>query len=327
MKDFHVAVYPGTNVGPCLPLRVLSLCTGTGAIELGLDVVCPTMPTTFVEGEAYAAANLVSLMANGSLDPTPIWSDVRTFRAVPWAGYVDLVASGIPCTPYSRAGAAQGGQDRSDLTSELIRIVGEVQPALVFIENVVEFVRRPSRPGDGDDFPGGFHRTAEGLHRLGYRVEEPRVEPASSVGASHHRHRAFVLAWERSPHGEGVLRDVAAEIRRAQQETRQDVADAYRARLQEVWPRRNESGVKPWHHAMRRSVQLDDAVASPFAPGPESKEWGERIDLPQPGIRGVPPRSANWVDRMRLLGGVASPLATACAFAHLVSRAADSLRT
>ena len=55
-------------------------------------------------------------------------TDLRDFRAVRYEG-VDLVAGGVPCPPFSRAGKRLGDQDERDLFPEALRIVGRMQPS------------------------------------------------------------------------------------------------------------------------------------------------------------------------------------------------------
>lgn len=313
----NVDLRPAGQTEPFPPLRVLSLCTGAGALELGINLCYPALPVAYVEGEAYAAANLVALMEKGCLDPTPIWDNLRTFDPLPWAGNVDLVAAGIPCVSWSRAGAKKGGQDERDLTGELVRVVDGAQPALVFVENVVEFVRSPGRA------VGGLHELAAELHRLGYQMEEPRIESAARAGSPTQRNRAFFLFWERSAHSLEILRVAALGMRRVQEQFWREVADSYGVRREALWEGRPGSGVEARHDTTRRRARLGARLAEPiFPPGPASGEW--LYHSPQPGILGKPVGPAPWVDRTRLLGNSVCAVAAARAFYTLVCTAARS---
>jgi DNA (cytosine-5)-methyltransferase 1 len=71
-------------------------------------------------------------MADGSLEPAPIFTDVTAFDGRPWRGAVDFVEGGSPCQDLSVAGKRAGiGGKRSGLFGEYIRIVEEVQPSFV----------------------------------------------------------------------------------------------------------------------------------------------------------------------------------------------------
>jgi len=90
----------------------------------------------YVEREAFAAAVLVARMEDQALDRAPVWDDLTTFDGHPWRGRVDLVAAGFPCQPSSHAGQRLGTADERWLWPHVARVVREVGPSLVFIENV-----------------------------------------------------------------------------------------------------------------------------------------------------------------------------------------------
>lgn len=101
-----------------------------GGKLLGWKTVCA------VEFDPYAASVLVARQNDGILDPFPIWDDVRTFDGRPWRGVVDVVSGGFPCQDISVAGHGKGlDGERSGLWSEMARIIGEVMPRFVFVEN------------------------------------------------------------------------------------------------------------------------------------------------------------------------------------------------
>ncbi len=116
-------------------LRELALFAGAGGgilggLLLGWRTVCA------VEYEPHAAAVLCQRQNDGILQPFPIWDDVRTFNGKPWQGRVDVVSGGFPCQDISCAGSGKGlAGERSGLWSEFARIVSEVRPRYVFVEN------------------------------------------------------------------------------------------------------------------------------------------------------------------------------------------------
>jgi len=103
-----------------------------GGQLLGWRTICA------VEINAYAASVLLARQNDGCLEPFPIWDDVQTFDGKPWRGRVDVVSGGFPCTDISTANADKRGLegDRSGLWSEMARIVCEVRPRFVWVENV-----------------------------------------------------------------------------------------------------------------------------------------------------------------------------------------------
>ncbi len=60
---------------------------------------------------------------------------MRLFNGAPYKG-IDLVAGGVPCPPFSKAGKQLGAKDERDLFPEAIRLVDECRPQAVMLENV-----------------------------------------------------------------------------------------------------------------------------------------------------------------------------------------------
>ena len=128
-------------------INVLSLCSGVGGLDLAVGLACPgARVVCYVEGEAYGASVLTARMEEGSLDPAPIWSDLRSFDGRRWRGVVDLVTCGWPCQPASVAGARAGDSDARWLWDDVVRILDEVQPRWFFGENVAGLRTVPCGP-------------------------------------------------------------------------------------------------------------------------------------------------------------------------------------
>lgn len=165
-----------------MALRSIELFAGGGGLALGLKMV-GVRTVCFVEREAFAAATLVRQMEQGGLAPCPVWTDVCTFDGRPWRGVVDLVAGGFPCQDVSNAGKRAGiSGERSGLWSEFARIVREVGPSYVFVENVAALAHR------------GLDRVVGDLAALGFDAEWGCLG-ADDTGAPHGRERIFVLAY------------------------------------------------------------------------------------------------------------------------------------
>ena len=165
----------------------LALFAGIGGLELGLKrALGQTYRTVcYVERDAYAASVLATEMGKGALDPGPIWNDVTTFRGRPWRGVVDIVSAGFPCQPWSLAGKRAGHSDERWLWGEIERIIGEVGPSYVMLENVAGLV-----------IGGGLASVLGSLAALGYDAEWLSLT-AAAVGAPHRRERVFILGWRR----------------------------------------------------------------------------------------------------------------------------------
>jgi DNA (cytosine-5)-methyltransferase 1 len=169
----------------------ISLCAGIGGLELGLRLALGNAYRTvcYVEREASVAAIIVARMADKMLDEASVWDDLRTFDGKPWRGKVHIITAGYPCQPFSCAGKQLGEADERHLWPDLARIIREVRPEWVFLENVPNHLRL------------GFAEVKAELEAMGFRVEAG-LFTAAEVGASHLRQRLFVLAHDDELNGD-----------------------------------------------------------------------------------------------------------------------------
>jgi DNA (cytosine-5)-methyltransferase 1 len=176
----------GANNVAVYPKRILSLFAGIAGLDLGIRLVFPESRTVcFVERESYAASVLVARMEDKTLDEAPIWSDVTTFDASCWNGVVDTVSFGFPCQDLSVAGKRKGIKQgtRSGLFFEACRIIRQVQPRYLFIENVTGLLSNK------------FMSVVLGeLSEMGFDAEWG-VFSARDVGSTHLRKRVFILGY------------------------------------------------------------------------------------------------------------------------------------
>ena len=163
-------------------LNILSICSGIGGLDLGVDLAAGGIARTvcYVEREAFAAAILAARMEEQAVAQAPVWSDLRTFDGRPWRGLVDCIIGGYPCQPFSFAGRRLGQDDPRHLWPAIARILGEVEPGIVFFENVSGHLSL------------GFDAVRADLRALGYRVAAG-LFTAEEVGAPHKRERLFIL--------------------------------------------------------------------------------------------------------------------------------------
>ena len=149
-----------------------------GGHLLGWRTVCA------VEWEPYAACVLAARQNDGLLPPFPIWDDVQTFDGKPWRGIVDVISGGFPCQDISAAGKGAGidGQ-RSGMWKEMARIIGEVRPRFVFVENSPMLTSR------------GLGTVLGDLAALGYDTEWGVVS-AADTGAPHLRERIWIVGTD-----------------------------------------------------------------------------------------------------------------------------------
>jgi len=147
-----------------------------GSRLLGWRTVC------YVEKDPYCQKILQARIKDGYLDDAPIWDDARTFNGRPWAGLVDVVTAGFPCQPFSGAGKQLGEQDERNLWPDTLRIIREVGPEWLFLENVPRLLCF--------DY---FGRILADLAESGFDARWDCI-PASAVGAPHQRDRLWIVA-------------------------------------------------------------------------------------------------------------------------------------
>ena len=162
-------------------MNELALFAGAGggllaAKQLGHTIVCA------VEKDEYAREVLLRRQRDGWLDKFPIWDDVTTFDGRPWRGKVDVISGGFPCQDISSAGKGAGlAGARSGLWSEMARIIGEVRPRYVIVENSPLLRTR------------GLWQVLKDLAKMGYDARWG-VVGADDAGAPHRRKRCWIVA-------------------------------------------------------------------------------------------------------------------------------------
>ena len=151
------------------PLRLLDLFSGIGGFSLGLERSGGFKTVAFCEIEPFCRRVLAKYWPD-----VPCYDDIRTLTAERLAADgvgVDAVCGGFPCQDISVAGKGAGiAGERSGLWREYARIIGELRPRFVIVENVAALLGRGLGDVLGD------------LAALGYDAEWHCI-PASAVGA------------------------------------------------------------------------------------------------------------------------------------------------
>ena len=166
-------------------IREMALFAGAGGgilggKLLGWETICA------VEWEPYPTSVLVSRQNEGILSPFPIWDDIQTFDGKPWRGRIDVVSGGFPCQDISIAGKGAGiDGTKSSMWSHMARVISEVQPPVVWVENSPMLIKR------------GLARVLGDLAEMGYDAKWGIVG-AHHAGANHKRDRIWILAYTNS---------------------------------------------------------------------------------------------------------------------------------
>ncbi len=180
-------------------MNILSLFSGIGGLELGLERAGLGHTRWQVEIEPFNRKVLAAHWPDAER-----FSDVREVSAADFPG-CEVICGGFPCQDISQAGLKVEGIDgqRSGLWREFARLIGEVRPRIVVVENVPDLAVR------------GLGRVLGDLSDLGYDAEW-EVVSAQDAGAPHIRRRLFIIASPRDSDqdGEPVMPGHEAEARR-----------------------------------------------------------------------------------------------------------------
>lgn len=314
MNGLDTAEVPAVRMDsrPGLPLRVLDVFSGIGGFSLGLERA-GMRTVAFCEVEPYPRAVLAERWPG-----VPIYGDIRELTAARLAAdgvAVDLICGGFPCQDISVAGKRAGiDGERSGLWSEYARLVDEIRPLYVIVENVAALLNR------------GIERVLGDLAALGYDAEWHCI-PASAVGAPHRRDRVWIVAYpngdrrnagsENEEGTEGATFDAtrASGERRKDSPRAEALAHADEPRLQ-GWLRRilQERGAE--RLARESGSPVGDAasqglpdwaggeVGQPFPITQFERPSGREVEL---DFRGVPHGVSSRVDRLTALGNAVVP--------------------
>ena len=328
----------------------LDLCSGSGmlgeAVRFALDGGIRTV--AYVERETYAASAIVARMDDEALDRAPVWDDISTATDSGFLGYIRrfdpariIITAGYPCQPFSVAGRRAGVNDERHLWPRIDELIGEIEPGIVFLENVAGHLRL------------GFAEVRRNLEGRGYRVAAGLFS-AAEVGASHRRERLFILAvretkYELQPDRQGgepadsgwAMAD-AREQGRIHAQYGEPLADPDGGGMADTTAERFQPGIKgveaggqTWGLRSKTLADTDDGrhELPLFAPSPNARdEWRRILDArtdlapsAKPDVCGVPNGLASGLDadRLRITGNGVVPLAAAYAFVTLAACLAE----
>lgn len=167
-------------------LTTLELCAGAGGQALGYEQA-GIDHVALVELDRHACATLRQNRPNWRV----VEQDLNVFSGSSFKG-VDIISGGLPCPPFSIAGKQLGKKDERNLFPAMIRLVDEVRPRAVMIENVrgiLDAVFEDYRQYVGSE-----------LHKLGYQAGW-KLMNASDFGVSQLRPRVVFVAL-RKEHAE-----------------------------------------------------------------------------------------------------------------------------
>ena len=159
-------------------LTCVEICAGAGGQALGLDRA-GFRHVALVEYEH----DYCKVLRENKPDWNVICGDVHDFDGTPYQG-VDLLAGGVPCPPFSVASKQLGADDERDLFPQAIRLIAEMRPRAVMLENVRGFL--------DPKFEGYRNNILTAIRRLGYRADIKLLQ-ASDYGVPQIRPRVVIV--------------------------------------------------------------------------------------------------------------------------------------
>lgn len=269
----------GASSGQREPLTVGSLFAGIGGWDLGLERTGGFQTVWFCEQDPYCQRVLAKHWPG-----VPCYPDVTELRGAD-VQPVDVLCGGFPCQDISVAGRGEGIEGaRSGLWSEYARLIGELGPRYVLVENVAALLAR------------GLGTVLADLATLGYDAEWDCV-PASAVGAPHRRDRVWLVAYTQRTRLEGLggqPRGATAQVSGVGDTgSGKPVADPYRMVGPTTLAGDGASRAVLGPGALERALGRRSGIRD---------QWGTEPDVGRVAD-GVPAR----VDRLRALGNALVP--------------------
>lgn len=167
-------------------LTCVEICAGAGGQALGL-ALAGFVHVALVEYESDYCKTLKLNRPEWNV----ICADVHDFDGKPYQG-VDLLAGGVPCPPFSVAGKQLGKDDERDLFPEAIRLIEEIKPRAVMLENVRGFLET--------EFDEYRKYILKSIEKLGYNTHIKLLN-ASDFGVPQLRPRVVIVAIRKDESG------------------------------------------------------------------------------------------------------------------------------
>ena len=160
-------------------INMISLFTGIG----GFDLAAETLDCNILFQSEIVDYCIQVL--NKRYPNIPKYGNINEIDATKFAGYVDVVAGGFPCQPFSNAGLQQGKEDPRFLWPQMYRVIQECRPNWVIAENVLGLISNANGLV--------FEQVCTDLEREGYKVQ-PFVIPAAGKDSFQERKRVWIVA-------------------------------------------------------------------------------------------------------------------------------------
>lgn len=264
-----------------MKLKVLDLFSGIGGFSLGLERTGGFETIAFCEIEPFCQRVLkkhwpdvpiyddVTKLCRRIYDCEPENEDgevicprceiefgqcecIGTDQFLDEVGQPDVICGGFPCQDISIIGKGGGlSSKRSGLWFEYLRIIGELEPKLVIIENVYALLHR------------GLPTILYGLNEIGYNAQW-HIISASSIGAPHLRERCWIIANAISKGSQGHAGN--GEIKRKKKQDRPISSQDLQRGKYTAWRWESEPGIRRVGNGFPDFVDRTKALGNSVVP-------------------------------------------------------------
>ena len=165
-------------------MNVFDLCSGVGGFSLGLEAA-GMKTVAFCECEPYPR-----MVLEKRFPGVPIAGDIKNTRyesgvlydgeKAIYRGAINVICGGFPCQPFSVAGKRLGTEDDRFIWPEMLRLVQEIRPDWVIVENVAGLINL------------GLDLVLSGLEGEDYTCQTFNI-PACGIKAAHRRDRLWIV--------------------------------------------------------------------------------------------------------------------------------------
>jgi len=292
-------------------LNELALFAGAGGGILGGKLL-GWRTIGYVEYEKYCQKILKQRIADGILDATPIFGDIRSFISEGYAeryrGMVDVITAGFPCQPFSVAGKQAGEYDPRNMWPATLRCIRLIRPRYAFLENVPGLISS-----------GYFGTVLGGLAEIGYDARWC-VLGADDCGAPHRRKRLWILAYSKGLNAGGETGELREAERRPWRALHgepcgtggtEDVSDSQQPGLERLSGDGAE-GNEPRRIGEKQNRPIGESDLSWWSVDPANWKTESRLGRMADGV-------ADWVDRIKAIGNGEVPIVAATAWKILTA--------
>lgn len=165
-------------------MKAVSLFSGIGGLDLGFKSVFGEEGKVrdYVEKETFRQSVILDQLINSH---SLLYQDIENYHPTEdWEFEDGVVFGGFPCKGTSQAGKKNAFENpQSKLWFQMLRVVKEVKPAYVVIENPTGLLHN------------GLKEVLNGLRSAKYHHGMPQIVSASEIGSPHKRERVFIVAY------------------------------------------------------------------------------------------------------------------------------------